>query len=149
MRTILDDAEARIAPAVTTAQAGRQAQIDAMRQEIGPSNYAQAPGELAKLEAFIGKEIRPFLAQLRTIEQRAKSPLPQHMQAHLKEIDTLCDSTPRTVRAGIDAWHTLQPPIWAMDGKSVDDNARKGMIQHIRFCLRNWDGVRGRRSNRG
>jgi hypothetical protein len=110
------------------------------------ANYRQAPGELAKLEKFINTEIRPFVAQLRAIEQTARQLLPQPMQGYLKEIDLIINTTPHTIRSAITAWDALEPPIWQMDGKSIDTNARAQLIAQIRSGLRNWDGQRGRLS---
>src|SRR5262249_28578020 len=134
MNTILDDAETRSTSAVGTAQTLQQERVDAMRQEIGPALLDQAKRELPQLEHFIAKEIRPFLARVSSTGQHAKQPLPQYVQDYAKEMFTLCDTVPTTIRAGITAWGALTPPIWT-DGKSLDVNARTVMIQYLRFCL--------------
>jgi len=141
--TILDDAEQRIAPTTATAQTVRQEQLAAMQQEIGRPLLDQAKIELPKLEHVIAKDIRPFLARVASIAQRANTPLPIYVQNWLSEMNTLCESPPRTVRSGIDAWPQLTPPIW-IDGTSLDLNERGRLISHMRFCLHNFDGVQGR-----
>jgi hypothetical protein len=141
--TILDEAEQRIAPTATTAQAVRQEQLAAMYQEIGRPLLDQAKVELPKLEQFIAKDSRPFLARVASIGQRAKNPLPQYVQAWLTEMVLLCDSVPNTIRSGIEGYAKLSVPIWT-DGKTLDINERARLIAQLRFCLRNWDGVQGR-----
>ena len=143
MNSVLDDAEARIAPAAATAQTLQEERLDAMRMEIGRQHYERAKLELPKLEHFIANNSRPFLARLVKISQRAKNPLPSQVQDWIKEMVQLCDSVPNTIRAGVDGWDTLTPPIWT-DGKSLDVNERARLIYTIRVSLRNWDGVQGR-----
>ena len=140
--TVLDEAEQRIAPAATTAKTLRQERLDAMYQEIGHQHYEQARVELPKLEHFIAKEIRPFLARVASIGQRARNPLPTQVLGWINEMGTLCDSAPTTIRAGFDKFDRLTPPI-GKDGR-LDPNERMRLVYHIRVCLRNWDGVQGR-----
>ena len=54
-------------------------------------------------------------------------------------MDELCTSIPRQVRAGIDGWDTLAPPIWK-DGKSLDVAVRAPMVHGTRTLLKSWDG---------
>lgn len=130
MTTVLDDAENRLGPAVVTAQTVRQERIESMREEIGRANRELATLKLAELEAFINTDIRPFLARVSSIGQRAQQPLPQHIQDYGKEMFMLCDIVPNAVRTGISAWDTLAPPIWT-DGKSIDLNARAQTIHRF------------------
>jgi hypothetical protein len=141
--TVLDDAEQRIPPATATAQEVRQGRIEAMREEVGRKHYDQAKLELPKFEAFLSKEIRPFVDRVSRIGQRAMNPLPHHVQLWLNEMVMLGESVPRTIHTGFDAWAKLAPPI-GPDGREVDVNERARLIYHIRFCLRNWDGMQGR-----
>ena len=138
---VLDQAEARLIPAATTAQTLRQERIDAMREEIGYKQLEQAKLELPKLEGFIGKEIQPFLNRVAAIAARSHSPLPQQVQVWLQEMATLIESVPRTLRAGISGWEKLTPPL-ASDGRSLDPNERARLIYQIRVCLRNYDGAK-------
>ena len=141
--TVLDDAEQRIAPAVATARTIRQERIDAMCEEIGRQHYTQAKDQLPKLERAISETYRPFLERVATIQAQSKVPLPLAVQPWLREMATLCDTVPNTVRAGIEGWDRLTPPIWT-DGKSVDITMRAELIGGLRQCLRNWDGIQGR-----
>lgn len=141
MSTILDDAEKRIAPAAATAQTRQQQIIEAMREEIGPQHYAQAQVELPKLEQFIGKDIRPFLARVGTIAAKSKVTLPAQVQGFLAELATICDQSPQQIRRGIDAYTRLQVPLWK-DGKTLDETARRTLVAVIRQDLRSWDGRR-------
>lgn len=141
--TILDHAEARIAPATDQARTTRTEIIDAMRDEIGRQHYTQAKDQLPKLERAISETYRPFLERVATIQAQSKVPLPLAVQPWLRDMATLCDTVPHAIRAGIEGWDRLTPPIWT-DGKSVDITMRTLSIVNIRQCLRNWDGVQGR-----
>lgn len=74
-----------------------------------------------------------------TIAAKAKASLPAQVQRWLCEMDELCTSIPRQVRAGIDGWDTLAPPIWK-DGKSLDVAVRAPMVHGTRTLLKSWDG---------
>ncbi|TKB91783.1 MAG: hypothetical protein E8D41_09925 [Nitrospira sp.] len=141
--SILDHAEARIAPATDQARTTRNEIIDAMRDEIGRQHYTQAKDQLPKLERTISEIYRPFLERVATIQAQSKVPLPLAVQPWLREMGMLCDTVPNTICAGIEGWDRLTPPIWT-DGKSVDINMRTQLIGSLRQCLRNWDGVQGR-----
>jgi hypothetical protein len=144
--TILDEAESRLTPTATTAQTVRQEQLAAMYLEIGRPLLDQAKVELPKLEHFIAKDSRPFVARVASIGQRAQKPLPHYVQAWLTEMVLLADSTPNTIRSGIEGYAKLSVPIWT-DGKTLDINERARLIAQLRFCLRNWDGVQSRLTN--
>ena len=68
------------------------------------------------------------------IAAKAKASLPAQVQRWLCEMDELCTSIPRQVRAGIDGWDTLAPPIWK-DGKSLDVAVRASMVHGTRTLL--------------
>jgi len=74
-----------------------------------------------------------------TIAAKAKASLPAQVQGWLCEMDELCTSIPRQVRAGIDGWDTLAPPIWK-DEKSLDVAVRAPMVHGTRTLLKSWDG---------
>ena len=141
--TILDHAEARIAPATDQARTTRNEIIDAMRDEIGRQHYTQAKDQLPKLERAISETYRPFLERVANIQSQSKVPLMLAVQSWLREMGMLCDTVPNAIRAGIEGWDRLTPPIWT-DGKSVDINMRTQLISSLRQCLRNWDNVQGR-----
>lgn len=141
--SILDAAEARLAPGVAAAQTSRKAILESMRDEIGRQHYEHATVELPKLERFIEHEMRPWLARLSAIHAKAKTPFPSNVHAWLSETATLCDSFPNQVRGGIDAWERMVVPIWT-DGHSVDLTARAMLVASIRQSLRSWDGASGR-----
>ena len=141
--SVLDAAEARLAPAAAAAQTSRKAILDAMRDEIGRQHYEHAKIELPKLEQFIEHEMRPWLARLSALHANAKTPFPSTVHAWLSEAAKLCDCLPNQVRGGIDAWGKMVVPIWT-DGHSVDINARMALVGTIRQLLRSWDGASGR-----
>jgi hypothetical protein len=139
--TILDDAERRLAPAAATAQTRLQEIIEAMREEIGRQHYDQAQGQLVELERVIAHTYRPFLNRVGTIAAKSKAPLPAQVQGWLTELATSCDQSPQQVRRGIEAYTTLQVPIWK-DGKTVHEHMRRELVGRIRQDLRCWDGMR-------
>ena len=141
--SVLDAAEARLAPAAAAAQNSRKAILDAMRDEIGRQHYEHATVELPKLEQFIEHEVRPWLARLSALHANAKTPFPSNVHGWLSEAAKLCDSVPNQVRGGIDAWEKMVVPIWT-DGHSVDLTARAMLVGSIRQLLRSWDGASGR-----
>jgi hypothetical protein len=136
---ILDQAEQRVDAVQTTAHTRRQDLIEAMRDEIGRPHYQRAKDQLPEIERAIQKIYRPFLNQVATIAAKAKASLPAQVQGWLREMDGLCESIPRQVRAGIDGWDTLAPPIWT-DGKSLDMAVRGSLVHGIRTLLNSWDG---------
>lgn len=146
MSTILDNAEARVTDVKTNAQSTQAQQVEAMRDEIGRQAYEQAKAMLPKLDTAIQKTYRPFLDRVAHLETRSNAPLPTHVKAWLAEIAKLCDGVPRTIRAGIEGWDGLIPPIWK-DGKSLDMSVRGQLVHDIRFSLKNWDGVHSRLDN--
>ena len=141
MTTILDDAEQRIAPAIAAAQTRQKEIIEGMREEIGRSHYEQAKKQLPELERALAETYRPFITRLASQEVRSKSPLPSPVKAQLTEMATLCDTVPRTTRTGIEGWDHLTVPL-QKDGRSIDISVRAKWVHDIRFCLKNWDGVR-------
>lgn len=143
MMTILDKAEGRIPSVYKTAQEFRAQSIDAMRDEIGRAHYTQAKDQLPKLERTIKETYRPFLDRIAHIQTQANTPLPAETLKWLREMATLCETVPNTIRNGLDEWDRLTPPIWT-DGKSIDVTARAQLVSNIRSCLRNWDGAASR-----
>lgn len=141
--SVLDAAEARLAPAAAAAQTTRKADLAAMRDEIGRQLYERATIELPKLEQFVEHELRPWLARLSALHANAKTPLPSNVHAWLLEVTQLCDSVPNQVREGINAWERLVVPLWT-DKRSVDLTERQKLVVSIRQRLRSWDGASGR-----
>ena len=140
---ILDEAEGRIPSVHKTAQEFRDQSIDAMRDEIGRAHYTRAKDELPKLERAIKETYRPFLDRIAHIQTQANTPLPAEMLKWLREMATLCETVPQTIRNGLEGWDRLTPPIWT-DGTSIDITARAQLVSTIRSCLRNGDGVAAR-----
>ncbi len=139
--TILDEAEQRMAPEADQARTTQAAFIDSMRDEIGRQHYEQAQGQLVELERAIAHTYRPFLARVGTIAAKSKVTLPAPVTGWLTELSTLCDESPQQIRRGLDAYTTLQVPLWK-DGKTVDETARRTLVAVIRDDLRSWDGMR-------
>ena len=141
--TILDDAEARLAPAAASAQTRQREIIEAMREVIGRPHYEQAKVELPKLEQFIAKESRPFLDHLKRISQQKKTPLPPSVMAWVREMSDACMSGADWVRAGIDEWDHLAPPF--VNGtQQIDERRRTTEVASLRVKLMNWNGRRSR-----
>jgi len=141
--TIIDHAEQRATTTAEQVRATRQEVIRLMREEIGPQHYAAAKTELPKLEQFLATEIRPFLDRLTRLAARGTTSLPVYVMAWVREITTLSEIVPSTIRRGIDGWERLEPPIWT-DGRSIDISARACMVFQIRTALMNWNGVQSR-----
>jgi hypothetical protein len=139
MNTILDQAEQRVDAVQTNAHTSRHDRIEAMREEIGRQHYQRAKEQLPKIERAIQETYRPFLNQVTTIAAKAKAFLPAQVHGWLREMDVLCESIPRQVRAGIDGWDALAPPIWK-DGKSLDIAVRNELVHGLRTSLNSWDG---------
>ena len=142
MSSILEQAEARIAPAAATAKARQTEIVEAMREEIGRKHYHAAKQQLPKLEQAMGEIYRSFVARVATMEARAKAPLPEVVKSRLREMMTICDTVPNTVRNGIAGWDGLTVPLQP-DGRTIDANLRATWVHDIRAHLNNWDGARG------
>jgi len=143
MSTILDDAEARIAPATARARATRAEIIEGMREEIGRQHYEQAKVELPKVERVIAKEVRPYLDRLTRLSQHATAPLRSDILAYARELETACATGTDWVRAGIDEWNRLAPPF--VNGTlQLDLTRRAEEVGSIRMKLKSWDGRESR-----
>lgn len=142
MNTILDEAEARIAPAVATAQTLRQEWIALMREEIGRANYETAKVKLRELEGAIATIYRPFHARVVAIQAQTQAPVRDDMRGWLRDMMDVCARAPQTLRDGIAGWDGLTVPL-QLDGRTLDTEVRRKWIYEIRNCLRNWDNQLG------
>lgn len=142
--TILDEAEQRIPSVADQARTGREEAIESMRDEIGRNHYGEAKRQLPLLDTAVAEIYRPFINRLAGLESRSKTPLPVSVRAWLTEMGTISESVPRTIREGLSDWDAIEPPIWKVDGKSIDQTVRAATIHGVRTRLRNWDGVRSR-----
>jgi hypothetical protein len=139
MSTILDHAEARIAPAALAAQTRQREIIEAMREECGLKHYTEAREQLPKLDHVIATESRPFLDQLTRISQQKNAPLPPSVSAWVRELADACFSGTRWTREGIDEWERLTPPC--VPGTQQLDMLRRAVeIDSLRRKLMNWNG---------
>ena len=143
MSTILDHAEARIAPAALAAQTRQREIIEAMREEIGLKHYTEAREQLPKLDHVIATESRPFLDHLMRISQQKNAPLPPSVSAWVRELADACFSGTRWTREGIDEWDRLAPPC--VPGTQQLDMMRRAVeIDSLRRKLMNWNGKSSR-----
>jgi hypothetical protein len=143
MSTILDDAEARIAPATERARATRAEIIERMREEIGRQHYEQAKVELSKVERVIAQEVRPYLNRLTRLSQHATAPLRSDILKYVRELETACATGTDWVRAGIDEWNSLAPPF-VKGTLQLDLTRRAEEVGSIRMKLKSWDGRESR-----
>jgi hypothetical protein len=141
--TVLDSAEARLAPAIAAAQTSQKDIVTQMREEIGEQHYVRAKTELPNLEKFITQHARPYLDHLVRISQRAVVPLRSDIRAYVLELETLCLSGTDWVRAAITEWDRLAPPF-ETGTQRVDTMRRASEVGEIRKKLMNWDGKESR-----
>lgn len=132
--TVLDDAEARVAPAAASVQDRRREIIDALRDVIGCELYQAAKVTLPEMERAIAKIYRPYMERVAHILAQAGVPVPAAIRGLLQELVRLCDSWPAQLRQGIDGWDRLTPPIWK-DGRSLDLMQRGALVSGIRAAL--------------
>lgn len=141
--TVLDDAEKRATDATAHAHTTQREIIETMREEIGRQHYQQAKVELPKLEQFIATHARPYVDRLTRLSQRAPVPLRSDILAHVRELQEACASGMDWVRAGIEDWDRLAPPL--MPGTQQIDLMRRGAeVDSVRRRLMNWEGKESR-----
>jgi hypothetical protein len=137
MNTTLENAKQHSAAMSAQILSTQAQQIDAMRNEIGPQYYHQAKEQLPLIERAVGETYRPFLAEVSMIEFGRS--VPAQMRQWCAEMERLL-TIPQSIHQGISSYEQLRPPIWQMDGKSIDPNQRAALIAGTRNLLRSFDG---------
>jgi hypothetical protein len=135
MNSVLDDAEARIAPAAATAQTLQEERLDAMRMEIGRQHYERAKLELPKLEHFIATTAAHFWRGWSSVSE------PRVRYLHRSGLIRRCGCDRCRTQSVPGSWlghtHATDLDKWA---GLISTNARAGLYHHV--SLRTWMGYR-------